>query len=281
MTELMGIALGLGSAACWGAADFNGGLASKRVNVLTVLATAHFIGACLLALVALLLRDPVPPLAGIGWAVLSGMAGLIGLVALYRGLATGRMGLVAPVAGLVTGLIPVSIGMLTAGVPAVPRLLGFALALLAVWMIARTADTNVPPPKPVDFVLPVVAGLGFGFAFVLLDRMAESGVLWPLVAMRLVSLMTLLAVGAFSGGLARPTSAALLPIALAGILDTSGNALFALATLAGRLDVAAVLSSLYPAVTVLLAWAVLKERISLVQGLGVALALVAVLLISA
>ncbi len=276
--EILGIGFGLASALSWGAGDFGGGVASKRSNVYGVVVVSQAVGLVLLAGLALLLAEPLPTAGDALWGAAAGLAGGVGLVALYRGLATGRMGVVAPVAAVVSAGVPVAFGLLLEGVPSAAQLLGFGLALAAVWIISRSGDGAVVRAR--DLALPLAAGLGFGIFFILIDHVSERIVLWPLVAARVASLLMLVTVAVVSRQGQRPDRRSLPLMALAGLFDTGGNAFYALAAQAGRLDVAAVLGSLYPATTVLLAHFLLRERISGRQWLGVAAALAAVVLIA-
>lgn len=272
------VLLALGSAATFGAGDFSGGLASKRAAVYTVIITAQGVGAVFIIGLALLFQETIPPTAELVWGALAGVTGSAGLVLLYRALATGRMGLAAPLSAVVAAALPVLVGISREGFPAPTTLIGFAAALVAVWLIAASGSAVLDVRA---LLLPLISGVFFGVFFVLLDLANDNATFWPLAAARAASLVLV-------GGLAlltrQPlvTPLALVPLtALAGILDAVGNALYVLAAGSGRLDVAAVLVSLYPASTILLAWLLLKEPINRVQAVGILLALVAIALIAA
>lgn len=281
--ELLAVAYGLASAAVWGAGDFSGGLATKKGNVYVVVTLSQLVGlACLLAL-ALLLEGALPPARDLLFGALAGLAGVIGVLALYTGLAQGRMGVVAPMTAVLTAAIPVVVGISAEGVPSLWVLAGFALALTAVWLLSGGGKAD--GIRRDELGLALLAGLGFAFFFVFIDQISIGVVFWPLTAARLASVLLLLLfiLGRRWWGGVRPASLprSLLPIiALSGILDSGGNYFFALATQSGRLDIAAVLASLYPASTVLLALLVLKETLGPRQWLGVAVALVALILIT-
>jgi drug/metabolite transporter (DMT)-like permease len=277
-SELSALFFGLASAASWGAGDFNGGLAAKRNNVYTVVIFSQLVGAIFLVGVAILFAEQIASAEDMLTGAGAGLVGAIGLVALYRGLAGGRMGLVAPVAAVVTAIVPVIFGLLLEGLPPVRQLAGFGLALVAVWIISRPGDGADFRLR--DLSTPCVAGLGFGLFFILIDRVSEGAILWPLVAARIASISMIFVVVRLVRQGQLPGRTQLPVIALAGIFDTGGNAFFALATQMGRLDIAAVLSSLYPATTVLLAHFILQERLSFQQWAGVAVALLAIILIA-
>ena len=280
-----GLFLGLASAVSWGAGDFGGGLAARRGNVYGVVAVSQALGLVLLAGLALLLAEPPPAPDDLAWGAAAGLAGGLGLVALYRGLAVGRMGVAAPLAAVVSAGLPVLFGAFLEGLPRTAQLAGFFLALVAVWLLSRGQG-----PVQVRFAhlgLPLLAGLGFGLFLIVIDHASERAVLWPLVAARAASL-ALMAGLVLGGRRGSPSGRQVLPgrrmlglVALVGLFDTAGNAFYALAAQAGRLDVAATLSSLYPAMTVLLARLVLKELLAPRQWLGAVAALIAVVLIAA
>lgn len=276
-----GLLLGLASAASWGAGDFGGGLAARRANVYGVVIVSQALGLALLSGLAWLLAEPLPSRADLAWGAAAGLAGGLGLVALYRSLALGRMGVAAPLAAVVSAGLPVLFGAFLEGLPGVTQLGGFFLALGAVWMLSRGEGDGLDRLRLSHLGLPLLAGLGFGLFLIAIDHASERAVLWPLVAARVgsLALISVLAVGGGRGVL--PGRRALPLVALVGLFDTGGNAFYALAAQAGRLDVAATLSSLYPATTVLLARLVLKERLAPQQWLGAAAALIAVVLIAA
>lgn len=271
--------LGLVSAASWGAGDFCGGLASRRSPLLGVLALGYGLGAAAIAAAALVSGEPAPGRAALGWAVAAGLAGTAGLGSLYRGLAVGRMGVVAPVSAVLAAAIPVAWGALSEGLPPAPKLAGFALALLGIWLVARGGAGRVDRQ---GLLLALAAGLGFGGFLVLMHEGAAAGPFWPLAAARATSLALVLAAALARAGRRpfAPAPGALPLVLLAGALDAGGNAFFVLAGRAGRLDTAAVLSSLYPVGTMLLAAGVLRERVGPAQRVGTALALAAIVLIA-
>lgn len=301
------ILLGLLAGVTWGAADFAGGLATRRASPGRVVLIAH--GLSLLLLGAFSLRLPVvfdPRTTGI--ALLSGIAGGIGLMLFYEALALGAMGLSAAVAGLLTAVLPVVLAVRNEGLPAPMQVVGFAVAAAAIVLIAYAPTSSpvmVGNAKPVKRALlfAVLAGLGFGLQLVWLHSSAAAGqaagggpayapLVRALALSRLGGTLTafaaLLIVRVRPGGVrvptAMPTSAWLpLPVlaAIAGLLDTTGNGFYMEASLSGRLDVAAVLASLYPGATIGLAAIFLHERTTRLQSVGIGLALVAVVLIAA
>jgi len=269
--------LSLLAAASWGGGDFSGGLATKQANVFRVVAIAHGTGLIVTLAMALLVGEPVPPASSLWWGAFAGFIGAFGIAALYRALAVGRMGVVAPVAAVVTGILPVLLGAYTDGLPDRLQLGGFALALVSISLLAGSNET-ANSRKGIG--LAALAGVMFGLFLIAGKQAGHHGIFWPLVAARVLSTSLMGAAVLFLPRNPRPLGRVLWLVLLSGFLDTAGNALFIAATRHGRLDVAAVLSSLYPATTVILARLLLKERIAKWQGVGIVCALVSVALIS-
>ena len=281
-------ALGLGTAAVWGSADFTGGIAAKRAAPAFVVAVAHGFSLILLLAAAVFLHT-TSALMGLD-GFLSGIFCGSGLIALYGALSRGSMGLSAAVSGLLTAIVPVTFSWFREGHAPPQRLIGFAVAAVAIWLVAYTPDRDsAGTDRRRGLGLAVVAGLSFGAMLIFMHLAAVHGVFRAIVAMRVAST----AVAALAGlgfcliqgrteprAVGFPLGKVLLLAMLAGVLDTSGNVLYLFASLAGRLDVAAVLSSLYPAATMVLAAWLLKERATRSQVAGMALALAAVVLIS-
>jgi uncharacterized membrane protein len=274
---MLSVLFGLLSAASWGAGDFSGGLASRRDHPMAVVLISQLVGLIFLAGLALAFAEPLPPLRSLLWGALAGLAGAAGLATFYQGLATGQMGVVAPVAAVATAIIPVLFGVWLEGLPPPRPLAGLGLAFAAVWLLSRGRGQQRLRWR--ELRLPLLAGAGFGFFLILVDRASQTAVYWPLVAARAASTSVLatLLLGTRCSWL-RLSQWRL--VVLAGLFDSGGNAFYALATQAGRLDIAATLCSLYPASTVLLARLALNERLGPTQWWGVLLALLAVALIA-
>jgi len=273
--------LGLASAASWGAGDFSGGLAAKRSPLLGVLLLGQLTGTTLMAVVALLSHEAAPPAASLSWAMTAGGVGAVGLAALYRGLAVGRMAVVAPISAVLSAALPVAWGALSEGLPSATRLAGFALALLGIWLVASAGGQDQASTGRAGLGLALLAGASFGGFLILMNLGARGGTFWPLAAARGTAFLLVLATVLARREPWRPAAGALPLVLLSGSLDAGGNALFVLASQAGRLDVAAVLASMYPASTVLLAAALLRERLGRTQALGIAVALGSIALITA
>jgi drug/metabolite transporter (DMT)-like permease len=246
--------------------------------VYSVVIVSQLIGAVFLVALALILGESVSSPDNLALGGIAGIVAVTGLLALYTGFASGRIGVVAPIAAVVAAIMPIVAGLLTEGLPSVSQLAGFGLGLVAVWLISSSGDGG--SIRAHELGLATVAGLGFGLFFILIDRVSESAVLWPLVAARSASVCFLVIFAAARRQLETPARSQLPIIALAGLFDTGGTAFFVLSARLGRLDVAAVLSSLYPAMTVLLAWVILKEQLMPRQWLGVMAALAALVFIA-
>jgi drug/metabolite transporter (DMT)-like permease len=222
---------------------------------------------------------PVPPVEKLFWGGMAGLSGTCGVVALYVGLARGPMGVVAPVAAVVTALVPVVVGAGLEGAPRPLKYAGFGLAVMAIWLMAGSSRRSSLRLR--HLTLPVLAGLGFSGFFVLIDRAGETATFWPLIAARSVSLPLIILAGAWSGRGFLPLAGELPHVLAAAFFETAGNIFFVLAARYGRLDTAAVMGSLYPAATVLLARCFLNEKLNRRQWLGSLAAMAAVVMIAA
>lgn len=273
ITALFGLAASLS----WGSGDFSGGLATRRANVFTIVVAAHAIGLALLIALALTWSEAFPSALDMAWGGAAGLAGAVGLVSFYQALAVGRMGINAPVTAVLAAALPVLFSVFFQGLPGLLQLVGFALALIAVWLISRPERAR---GRPEGVGLALLAGLGFGSFFILISQASSTAIFWPLAAARLSSFLFMLSLLLIRRQKLLPKLSAFPLVLLAGTLDVAGNAFFVLATHSGRLDVAAILSSLYPAATVLLAGIILKERVTRLQAIGIFVALIAIPLIS-
>ena len=276
---VLSLVLGLACAVTWGVSDFTGGVITKRTNVYGVMIIGHIGSLILLVISALLFRESLPPLRDMLIGMVTGISGGIGLLLLYRSLADGQMSLASPLAALVGASIPVLVGMLTDGLPAPLVLLGFALALAAIWLISQTGHISRAGIFR-NMFKPVLAGFTFGIFFVGLHIASSQAVLWPMAATRMGSIPAVILYCRLRGIKWLPERRLWPNISLISVLDTTGNLFYMLAARFGRMDIAAVVSSLYPASTVALARLILKEKISTSQWIGVLLALAALVFIS-
>ena len=276
----MVVVLALSSALVYGAADFCGGLATRRAPALAVVALSQLAGlVALLLLLPLLGGAPTP--GDVAWGAVAGLAGGVGLAVFYRALADGVMSVVAPVTAVCAAAVPVLAGLAFRERLSPPAVLGIVLALVAIALVAAEGTRpSLRAARQAGVGAALVAGAAFGLFFVLLDQPSEGSGLWPLVGARLASLaLVVLLTRVRRGSLAVGRTGVPL-VLLAGVLDMAANALFLLAAREGLLAVAGVLASLYPLSTVLLAQTVLRERLLPSQVTGLAAAVAAVALIA-
>jgi drug/metabolite transporter (DMT)-like permease len=223
--------------------------------------------------------EPFPGPADVALASVAGVFGGMGILSLYHGLATGRISVVAPLAGVLAATIPVAFGIALEGLPGPGRLVGIGVALVAVVLVSRSPDPSGDRPGGVRFGL--LAGLGFGLFNVFASRFTPGVVFGPLAIVRAFEPALVIALIVATRRPWRVPRSVLPLAALVGAGDMAGNAFFVLAAQAGRLDVAAVLSSLYPVTTIILATILLRERVTRSHGAGIAAAGVAIALIAA
>ena len=276
---MLAVAYGLLSALVWGAGDFTGGIASRKTGAIRAVFFGEIIGILCLVVAATIIPETIPDGSALARAAIAGALGSLGLVLLYHALATGSMSIAAPVSALAAGILPVVVGSFAEGLPSGLTLMGFAFALMAVWFVSQNQDG----PRNIlahlaELRLPLLAGVGFGSYFVVMHSAAQESILWPMVISRAGGIAIIGFVIATRRERLRVAGGAWPVIALNGVLDVGGNAFFILAGQAGRMDVAAVLSSLYPGVTVLLAGFLLKEHLTMSQWAGIALAFIAIIL---
>jgi len=275
------VLLSLLAAASYGLGDFSGGTFSKRGGPWAVSLVAQLGGTVLVLLVALV-DGRTPDGTDLAWALAAGLGNGFGTAFLYRGLAAGRMGVVAPVSGVGAVAVPVLVGLVTGERPGTLVWLGLLLALPAIWLVSR-APVSAPVGGPVTSgVLDgLLAGLGFGALFAALAQVPEEAGFLPLALNQLVAAFAIIAVALALRQDWVPRTRWALGGVVSGALGALATGLFQVATHHGYLSVAAVITSLYPAVTVLLAAVVLRERVHRAQGAGLALCAAAVVLVAA
>jgi drug/metabolite transporter (DMT)-like permease len=277
---LLSIVYGLASALTWGAADFIGGFASRRSNPYGVVIGSEATGGLLFCCLALALGEPLPALPGWLWGCAAGVSGGTGLVLLFIAFSHGKMSAAAPIAAVVGAIIPVVVGAVKEGFPGITAFAGILLALAAVWLISRGAgNTSGTRLRLNEVALPALAGIAFGMYFISMHQAGREGLLWPIGIQRLLAALGVLTFALISRQKWLQVGRVLPMVVFEGILDVFGNSFFVLSGLVGRLDTATVLSSLYPAVTVLLAVLFLKEHFTRLQLAGTLLALLAIVLL--
>lgn len=268
-------AAGIGSALAWGAGDFVAGVASRRASVLVVAGGSQLVGLVILPILALALGEPIPAARDWLWAGAAGVSAFAGIGGLYAALASGRMGVAAPLTGVLAASLPVAYAWTVAGTPGELAVAGMVLALAGI-ALAGGPRAERPPARVLG--LSILSGVGFAGFLLLMGESSRDAFVWTLIAARLGTLGSILVAIAITRPALRgaPVGA----VALAGLLIVIGDALYLGAARLGRLDVAVVLSSLYPVGTVALARIVLKERLTRTQAWGAALMLAAIPLIA-
>ena len=278
---MLSIFFGFLSALSWGAGDFAGGLASRKLGAYRAVLYADFFGLLLIVVVLLFFPEVFPPPTALLNSLIGGALGAVGLLTLYYSMSKGQMSIAAPVSALFAAILPVVVGAITEGLPNEVQLIGFTIALAAVWMISSGNQTErFRPEHLVDLRMPILAGFGFGGYFIFIHTATQQtdSVLWTIITSRIAgALLVFMVVLMRREPLGVPRNAWRV-VFFNATLDVAGNFFFILASRIGRLDIAAVLSSLYPGATVLLAWILLKERIAFKQWLGIAAALAAIIL---
>ena len=273
-------ALAVLASVAYGAADFLGGLATKRGSTVFAAVVCSQATGLVLVLLALPFLPPATPTAAdLAWGAASGLAGGIGLALLYRGLAIGVMSVVAPVTAVCAVVIPVAVGLALGERPTGPAVFGVALALVAIVLISRTGPVEESRSARSGVAIAIVSGIAIGIFLVCLQRTGRSAGLWPLVPARAVSVSFFAVAGLLAREKLLPQSGSWPIVAGGGALDMLANVLYLLAVRQGPLSIVATLTSLYPASTILLARIVLRERLRLVQQAGVACAALAIVLI--
>ena len=276
----MSVLLSLLAAASYGLSDFNGGLFSRRGGVWAVSLVGQLAGFAVVLTVALV-DGGSPTGADLAWAVLAGVANGLGTAFLYRGLSSGRMGVVAPVSGVGAVLVPVVVGVVGGERPGSLVWIGVLLALPAIWLVSREPAQGPATGTGSGLTDGVLAGLGFGTLFAALGQIPEEAGFLPLAVNQLVAAAAIIGVALALRADWVPRNRYALGGAISGVLGALATGLFQVATHHGYLTVAAVITSLYPAFTVLLAATVLREHVHRTQGYGMALCAAAVVLVAA
>lgn len=269
--------LALAAAATFGVADFLGGLATRKAAVVVVSLITNVTGGTL-ALVLVFLIDGDWSAAAVGWGAIGGLAGLVGVVWLYQGLADGPNRLVSPLSAVVAAAVPVGVGISLGDRPGGLATLGLVIAPVAIWLVAG-GDLHMAGASKRPLALGIGAGLGFGTFFALLAQTPDDAGAVPLLAARAVSVAVLIVAAVFTRPY-KPAPPAVAVAVAAGALDMTANGLFLWSTLDGDLSIVGALVSLFPATTVLLAVLFLGERLDRKQLTGLALAVAVAALLS-
>ncbi len=270
-------AYGLAAVLAWGTSDFLGGYATRRANAFLFTTVVNLGGLFLVVTLASAIHAPFPSGRSAAWVLAGGISGGAALAIFYRALSSGRMGLTAPVAAVLGAAIPAVVSMFTEGLPGRIPLVGFVLAATGLWLITRTEDGG----KPEGIGLAMLAGIGFASFYLCVRQAGDASALWIASLTRAGGLIITALIVLLLGKFRDITSAGVRWGVLTGCIDSMGTILFVRASQTGRLDEAVVISSLYPAVTVLLARFFLREHFTRWRFVGLLAALAAVPMIAA
>lgn len=295
---MLAIFMALAAAVSWGTGDFFGGTSARRFAMPLVLLGTSIGGVVFAALLVLASGEHAPPVRDLAIAAVAGLSGLLALGAFYRALAIGRMSIVAPISASGTA-IPVAVGIADGDPVNALTATGFVVTIAGVMLASREQQEQVEgaPPPPIEadsrltehqrsIALALIAAVGFGVVFVLIERASHDSLMWPALTLKATSFVVMATI---VGGLALarrmpaavPAGAQWGILLMVGSLDVTANATYAYASTHGALSVTAVLASMFPVVTVILAHQLLGERLIALQKAGVAMALCGVVLLAA
>jgi|SRR5450432_6417 len=281
--QVVPTAFGLAAVFSWGSSDFLGGFASRRANAYFLTAISHAGGLVLALTLALATHAVFPPTVSVLWAMLGGACGGAALALFYSALATGQMGLTAAVAAVVGAAIPAVVGIFVDGLPGALALAGFVLAAIGIWLIARPDGRGLSSR---GLATAVVCGVGFACFYIFSHRAGDVSAFWTAACSRFAALVVVSGIVLAGSHVNTASLQTMVPARVgmgiaAGMLDVSGTICFIRAAQLGRLDSAVMLTSLYPAITVLLARIFMREHFTRWKLAGIAAALAAVPLIAA
>jgi drug/metabolite transporter (DMT)-like permease len=270
-------AFGMAAIMSWGTSDFLGGYYTRRANAFLFTTIFNLGGLVLMVMLAKVGHAPFISVRSMTWLLVGGVSGSAGVAIFFRALSTGKMGLVAPVAAVLSAAIPAIISLFTDGLPGKVSILGFLFAAMGLWLITRSEDGNTPE----NIGLAVIAGIGFSGFYLCIRQAGEGSAFWFATFTRIGGLVVTAVIVLLQGTFREITFPGVRGAVIAGCIDSFGTIFFVRACQSGRLDEAVVISSLYPAVTVLLARIVLKEHFTRWRFIGLLAALAAVPMIAA
>lgn len=269
------------SSIAYGSADFLGGVASRKHSAMEVVVTSQMVGSVFVASLLTVFGPERYTVADFLWGAAAGLVGGVGLIFFYRGLATGRMAVAAPLSAATTAFVPLVYGLIIGERPSAGAWVGVVLAILSILLVTYERTPHVGEDKPHTGALDgLIAGIGFGGFFIFISQTDPTSGVWPLVGARTASILFVFALAAGLGRRVRPTKVIDPTVAASGFLDITANALYLAAVRVGLVSLASVVTSLYPAATILLARVVLKEELTVVRITGVAMALAGIGLIA-
>jgi drug/metabolite transporter (DMT)-like permease len=264
----------------YGLADYSGSRASRFANSASITFFGQAMAFMGIGVFLLFVRTPVMPLESWLWTTGGGFGGALALVAFYKAMSMGSMTVIAPITAVIGLSVPVIAGVLSGERPSGSAWIGILLATIAVALVADVLDRHDLPTPPRVIWMAVAAGLGFGMIFVCMGNASHDHGVWPLFGQRLVSVPTVAAIALLqTRSISVPKNVFLLSIA-AGVLDTSANGLYLLATSAELMSIVSVVVAMYPVATIFLAMTLDHERLHKSQGIGLLLAITSLVLIS-
>lgn len=276
----MPILLALCSAVVYGVGDYCGGRASRTQASIAVAAVGQMVSLVLVGAAVLVMGTAAPSPTTWGWSAAAGVIGALGIVGLYHGFAHGDVSVVAPTSAVVGAVVPVVAGLAMGERPSGLALVGIVIAVTAVALVSGAIGTHQHNTPPRIVLLAVGVGACFGLLFVFLERTDHASGMWPLVIARFASVPLLFAIGGLARVRVQRHRSSLQFAVIAGVFDMGANVLYLLASRGGLLSIVAVVSSLYPASTVALAFGLDKERVTKWQGVGLGAAALALVLVS-
>jgi uncharacterized membrane protein len=276
--NLLGLFFGLASALIWGGGDFSGGMATRRIHTIQVMALTSFTGLAAMLALALITRESWPRGVDYAWAGAAGAIGAVGIIALFYGLSKRAAAIVAPTSAVVGTAVPVVVSAFIEGLPGPAQIAGFVVAGIGIWLVSRPPGEITGEMRRL-FWLAAGSGVCFGTFFVMIAQVQADSLFAPLtISKASASLTALLLLGLRRLPLPNVRRN---PLALlAGLMDTGGNVFYLLAARFTRMDIAAVLASMGPAITVLLSAIILREKVGRMQGVGVLLCIAATVLLA-
>jgi drug/metabolite transporter (DMT)-like permease len=276
---IFSIVFGVLASLAWGISDFSGGLASRKTNSVLVVFIGEVVGMFIIPIAAIISRETIMPWQDWLWCLAAGGVGVFAVQMFYRSLASGRMSETAVISGITSAALPVVVGIVMDGLPNLNTIAGFALALAAVWLISQVeGKAGKIRLTWKDVRYPLLSGIGFGLYFVFIHQGANHRIFLPMIGSRTAGLLVLGTLLFKQKQSLKPDPRSWPLLIMNFSMDLGGNVFYIAASQLGRMDVAAVLASLYPGITILLAWTFLHEKISPRQMVGILLALGAIVL---
>jgi len=274
------ILLAAAAALVYGVGDYCGGRASRKIDSLVVTCAGQIFSLMLLGIFLVILGDPAPGMHDWLWGAAGGLGGFVGLTLFYYALGKGSMTVVAPLAAVISAALPIGTGLFLGDRPSLIAYVGIVVAIVGIALVTGAVGTAHAPTKLAIVGVATLAGCGFGWMFVCLDRTSSDSGMWPLLAARIASISIAATIIAFRGR-SRLGQGRIPAIALwAGFFDMGANVLFVFANRHGMLSLVSVITALYPVSTIVLALRLDHEKANRSQFVGMACAALALVFVS-